>query len=469
MKPEKSIERILEEVKQSSFDNFIIREMGYDLELGDEHEVRHKAFLEFRKRTERYDLAAMTTMRRWFGTNGYVKPSREMLYKIIFALKLPVTDAEKYFTEGIGEPIFQISDYKEMILLYGIENRISYETCMEMIDRFEDSLDVSFSTSKTRNTKELQRQYEVNKHMLPQEFVLWMIDCADWFKGYSQTALNYLEIFRKQIIEHVRVEERTQLKELLSEAGYFRWVVEHKDKDADSRKSIEKFVKNYESSFYYNVSENLGKVILELCRRVYSNRITNRQLRDELYSPTIVGKVDISSSSEYVKSEKYLSDLFHIPEQKEREIKINQMIRKLRKQTDTEICTDEIVQFLVQYKMTEQEKLLVKEAKEICEYERKQQRARTLLIGRQDLLPLIHVVAQQQYISENESDYVQEDALQLFENLANATLMMCNMPILDEKYILDRLLVACFDKEEMYSYGDILYIWQKMKEKKDEE
>lgn len=59
---------------------------------------------------------------------------------------------------------------------------------------------------------------------------------ADWFKGYSQTALNYVIRYRDSILSWVREEEKNRLWELLGEVNFQTWQEKHGKKGESPRR-----------------------------------------------------------------------------------------------------------------------------------------------------------------------------------------------------------------------------------------
>lgn len=445
------------------FDSFIIQKMGY--EYRDDDLIRRQVFLKFRKMTQRKAFASLPTMRRWFGIQGYRKPSRESVYEICFALGLSRNETEEYLTKGLGQPSFQINDYQEIIFLYGLENNKSYEDCIKIIERFEDCLDEDFTTSKTSNTRELIGQYEANKNLNADDFLVWMLDRASWFKGYSQTAFNYMLAYKKGVMDGIRKEEKRRMLDMLSEAGYERWLAGHRRRlNPDSKETIRKFVKNYHKSEKYNVSENLGKIIWELAKDVYSEKDTNVRLISEVFGEAnVYSKNSINYSYGFIRpgSEKYFSDLFRIPVHKENIIKISKAVCELKKMESGEECPKWIADFIYSIFLNNDKIHTVEEAKSVLDRYSKDYKRRCLTIQREDLLPLIHTVAQQHYLSENSDEYHKDIAIEIFINYANTTLNACNMPPLSNEYEIDTVLMACYTDKEMYSYADVLSIFDK--------
>ena len=200
------------------FDAFIMGRMGYPWNFKQpDKQVRRQAFLTFRQKTGHMDFVSLPTMHRWFGINGYHKPSRYNIFQMAFAMGLNREETRAYLTEGIGEPSFYVNDYQEMIYLYGIDHGCTMAHCEKMISFFEGNLEDNVVISHTRSTKELMNAYESVTDLSTEEFLWWMGGRADWFKGYSQTALNYVIRYRDSILSWVREEEKNRLWELLGE------------------------------------------------------------------------------------------------------------------------------------------------------------------------------------------------------------------------------------------------------------
>lgn len=167
-----------------------------------------EAFLEFRRRTHRADIASLPTMRRWFGIGTFHKPTREHVIHMCFALDLSEEQAQEYLKKGLSEPGFQVNNYQELIFLYGIVNHYTYEECLSMMRQFEQNFDREFTYSNHAATQQINQKFEQVKLYPRDEFLLWMADHADWFKGYSRTTLDYLIQYRKIILTAARKESR---------------------------------------------------------------------------------------------------------------------------------------------------------------------------------------------------------------------------------------------------------------------
>jgi len=228
------------------FDEFIMERMGYPWgENEPDKQTRRQAFLVFRQRTGRVDFASLPTMHRWFGLEKYHRPSRQAVFQMAFAMGLDREETKQYLMVGIGEPSFYVNDYQEMIYLYGIDHKKSMEQCEKMIAFYEENLEDNVVISHTRSTRELVNAYEGTLDFSTEEFLWWMGGRADWFKGYSQTALNYVKQYRDSILSWVRDEEKKRLDELLAEVNFPAWQQKHGKRRETPRKQIDRFyIKN---------------------------------------------------------------------------------------------------------------------------------------------------------------------------------------------------------------------------------
>ncbi len=432
------------------FDVFIIRKMGFDVTKQGE-DIRYDAFHEFRKRTGRVLLASMPTMRRWFGIGGFHPPDREHVIHMCFALSLEPDEAEEYLTKGIAEPSFQINDYYEILFLYGLYHHLSYEDCLKMADAFEENRKENIVFSGTKSTKELLASFEIHKTLQREEFLLWMSDRADWFKGYSRTTLNYLTRLREYILGELREDAKVRLDELLRETEYERWRRQHTSPE-NEREAIERFLgKGTIKRKRYQVSDMMRKCILELAKLAYDTRQLNSRILSEVFANT-----DSSVIGFRKYTPKYLSDLFHIPEKKQQAIWISQALRVLDTLSMEEMCPEWILLMGNEYTRQKGDFSSVEEAKKTLVKLQKELKRRCLLITRTDLLPLILHVAQMQYEKVQGDIYDYEKARAYFRNLADNILNSCNMAVISEEYQLDMFLLSCFQRDEMYTYPELL-------------
>lgn len=462
-----SFSHIIERKMQSNsfmrFDVFIIQRMGYVLKGDSEQtaEIRKKAYRSFLTRIPENRPASLPTIRRWFGIHDFIAPSREQVFRIAFSLGLSVKETEEYLMHGICEPSFQINDYSEIIAMYGLENHWDYKKYENMIQEYEASLDAKQEISREANTKWLFQQFESVKRYSEEQFMHWMQENAKIFKGYSKTVQEYLHKYRSQVVEYMQGDVKKRLELLLSETGYAAWRKKRfyvpKAKEGEL---VKKYIKWDKRSKKRMVPEHLGKNIVELANLAYSENGMNTRLMSELFEVPEKQKVSwdgLPAHTVRVISGKHLSDLFRIPERNEIRIHIRQAIHELTERKPEEPCPKHILNLIHAYSRSTVYIENTGEALEWLKEADKEGKRRRLIVKREDLLPMILYVAQQKYRKKGKGDsYHQTDAKKIFVDLANATMIACNMSPLDEKYLFDMILLECFQEEEMYGYEDVL-------------
>lgn len=459
------IEKKLKERSLMRFDRFIIQRMGYTLEGEPDQEyiVRKNAYHLFLHNITGERPASLPTIRKWFGIHGFSTPSREQVFRIAFSLKLDIKQAEEYLMRGIYEPSFQINDYSEMIAMYCLENHQGYEKYEKMVHEYEASLESRLEICQESKTQWLFHQFESVKQYSEEQFMYWMWENAGIFKGYSKTVQEYLRKYREQIIEYMREDVKKRLELLLSETGYSTW--RKKRTCATGIKEgeqIKRYIKWDGKLKKRKIPEHLGENIVELANLAYSENGLNTKLMSELFAAS-EGHIRQSDRTPMYMvrnvTDKHLSDLFHIPERNEMRIHIRQAVWELRGIREEEPCPEKILRMIRQHSRSE---VPIKNAGEALKWLEKFDREgkrRRLIVKREDLLPMILYVAQQRYQKagkEAEKPYCRADAKRTFCDLANATMIACNMAPLDEKYLFDMILLACFQEDEMYGYEDVL-------------
>lgn len=458
---ENFLHRLQEKIGESDcwrFDRFIVGYMGYSTELPEEEkeEENRKAYLTFLHEIKGENVASLPTIRKWFGIHGFREPSREQVFRLCLALKVGVEKTKEFLIQGIHEPSFQIADYEEMILMYCLENHFSSDKYTSMVQEYERNLDLQREIRHESNTKWLFCQFESIKKYPEQDFIYWMWENASTFKGYSMTAQEYLDSYRDLVLDFSRQELKKQLELFLSETSYHTWKkqkkISGKKEDILIRKYLNKDV----------IPEDLRNNILELVRLVYSEGRQNSELQSELFcmnESAATGEHQLSEKKTYFITSKYLSDLFNIPEQNEKMQRVRMALSSLEELEKDALCPEPVILLIQEYSRHDLEIESVEEATQwLLEYEREHKRRRKI-VKRKDLLPLVHYVSQQKYTQENELNgrsYDQTEARKYFQTMADAVMIACNMAPLDRNYQYDRILLSCFEKEEMYSYMDVL-------------
>ena len=289
-----------------------------------------------------------------------------------------------------------------------------------------------------------------------------MADHADWFKGYSRTTLDYLIQYRKIILTAARKEQEERLCCLLEEIGFYQWLAKH-PAQSEGRESIRYYLRRKNTKGYH-ISEHMKENVLELVQVVYQEKDTNISIIREIYE--VAKNKQGGQPRHYGKtgqirrvSNKYLSDLFSIPFQRERAGWVLSAIRNLERIPPEVTCPQEINEKAEQYFHFLRPFSTVEEALERLYHEKKEQKRRCIVIQRSDILPLILHAAQFCYRMEiTDKRYDAKEARTYFEQFANAALTACNMAPISRTYELDTALLTCFQPEEMYGYPDVLEV-----------
>ncbi len=466
--------KIREQMKERCilrFDAYLMSFLGFvqeDTEMSGE-DIRKRAYHTFLCRIGSDKPASLPTIRRWFGIHDYRKPSREQVLRICLALRVSVEEAQDFLMRGIGEPSFQINDYMEMIVMYCLEKRTGCHKCETMIEEYESCLDACSEINHEANTGWLFQQFEYLKKMPEQEFMYWMWENAGIFKGYSRTAQEYLEKYRKLIVDYVRQDTKKSLELLLAETTYAQWRAKRRPRrNVKESEWIRRYVRQAIKSGKGEISESLAGNILELTRLAYSEG-ENKHLMMEVFLPSDTfsavareqeGHSDHGSETVIKKvSGKYISDLFNIPLQNERMLKAKSMLCKLEKEDKEKPCPQEIRKWMDENCQSAVEPDTVDNAAEWLREFILEGKRRRLMVKRTDLLPMILYVAQQKYVArleKQETPYRQEEAVKVFRELADATMIACNMAPLNEEYLFDWMLLSCYQKQEMYGNSDLM-------------
>lgn len=428
------------------FDRFLIHEwlksceeISATEECG--KEVRKQAYQAFRKAVKGEKPADLHTMRRWFGLEGISRPNREMVFHIAFSLKLSIEKTQEYLRKGLLLPGIQINDYREFIYLYGIEHRLDWQMCQDMIVFYEKHLPEAISLLDEKYTQKLWDFYDTVRQMNPEDFLFEMGKRAPYFKGYSKNVLEHYVRIQTELKELMRKEASEDLEFLLQSQSFIQWC--ESNHIAADRHREEEVILHYLHNESRHVNSLLTREETEnfrkLVRRAYGKGVYQSDILTEIFAAAMPSESErkgryqkdrVEHTGIRLISDKYLSDLLHIAQQKEREINLIQQFYQSPKE--------------------EQTKLKVK---------LRHQKQRCHIIEREDLLPLLHYLAQKKYImkmDKEEAGYQKEEALTYFVNMTNAVLEACQMEPIDRHYRLDSILLSSFQNEEMFSISDMI-------------
>lgn len=417
----------------------------------DMEDSRRMAYQMFLKKAKKPYPATYPTMRRWFGLDGVSVPGREQAYKIAYSLEMSLEELSSFLTRGLEEVGIQYNDYKEVILAYGLQNSLSYQEALVMIDSFEGQFESVTSLVRTHNTNQMMNQFEVNKGLPRREFVQWMVQNGSHFKGYSLTVLDYLKKYKDIIIGYIHRDARERLDTLLRETNFELWQTGRRKPFRTKYEAVGKYIKHCRRQKNPGVSDDLLAVINELNNLSRPENSFNTRILSEVYD------FDGVRNGGVMMSEKHLSDLLNLPIQKEREIKAGIAENALKSIPGKNPCPRWIADFIAEYTLGRIKPVSVSQAKKWIAGFRKEHHRRCRLIQRRDLLPMILYVAQRRYTDglNRRGEYQQEAAKTYFVEIANATFAACGMEKINEQYPFDAMVLSCFQPEEMYSLYEV--------------
>ncbi len=446
-----SIKQISQKKNMYGFEAFVIEEFAggeaKSLPYPERQQAAWKNFVALEREAAKSGVSgrclkvSAKTKKRWFGINGESYPKRFQLFQMAYELEMSPEETERYLKTGLQQPGIQYNDYREWLYLYGLQNKIPFQQIQQKIYQFEAQMDAEQVFEQTSHTNWLKKCYLENKTLPMDEFFLWMSAHVRLFKGYSRTALHYFEVYRDEVLKILRQEERKELRWLLETTDYEEWKQgwlqsatkeqlerAEEDKDQWEQDMVRRYVK-HASRRRNALPSGFCRDILNTARLAYGHGNLHYML-SSLY-PDELKKNRMFFSAMGRMSDKQASYLLHIAEHKENEMRVSQ-----------EAATEE------------QPAVGTKKGKKQKDAER-----RVILLGRSHLLPLIHYVAQAKYrdrINEAGTEYCQADAITCFTDMANAVLLACGMEEISEEFILDCVLLSCFQTEDMFQISEVI-------------
>lgn len=416
---------------------------------------------------------ARATLRSWFHVGGSSRPSRNQMIAFAFALDLSKEELQEYFICGLQEPGIQINDYQEMIFCYGLESGLSYEECQDMIEVFEQEISKDTVLAQTTHTDELWSLYEEKRYLPKEDFLIWMCENGFYFKGYSKVALNCFMELKHEILEYIREVAKGQLMVTLKDVGFIDWAKERGIPESGYGTEISRFLHNIlRSKDKYLIDKLTENEIRKNCWIVYSSKDKNSDLLAELYSTAVIWDQEghkrrkIASrknfdlpESVYFMTDKYVSQLIGVAQQKEKEIRLSMARSALMAEKAETVCPEWVQSCMEAYGVWK-DTVTVGETRKVLDRVLRQQKQRCQLVKRSDLLPLIHYVAQKRYEQqkEEEDEYVQQEALDVFVALSEEIFSKCQMMELDDRYQLDYLFCSTYGEQEMFSLSDVIEV-----------
>lgn len=434
--------------------------------------LREKTYLIFYKKIKPKKVASRATIKKWFALDGYIRPKRIQIIRLALALELSEEELQEYLIKGILQPGIQINDYREMIFLYGLHHKLSYDECIKMIEAFETRIYSDTVFEQNTHTLWLWNMFRKNCQKPKTEFLSWMCKNAGFFKGYSKVALRHFMELKSKILDYIRENAKEQLFRVLEETDFFGWAEQNGLQTEEYGKNVTRYIKNVSRRKEKGkLTEELKGMITELNWVAYSSRDKTTDLLAELYASAVETDRGTSFTGKRIRykdrkkfnlpeqiffmTDKYISQIVGVAQQKEKEIRLSQALGSL-KYADG-VCPEWIKNLLAEYRYTAFED--AEKTKKFIANLLTKQRQRCHLVQREDLLPLIHYVAQKKYertlqgLNEN---YRCKDAKMFFVQMADTILEECQMAPISEEYQLDYLLLSCYGKNYMYSLADVI-------------
>ncbi len=400
-------------------------------------EYRKEAYHNFYKKVKAGKIANRQTIQKWFGIGGRALPRRSQLIDMAFVLGMGAEELNEYLHYGISEHGLQINDYEECIIWYCLEHKIKREHCDEMILFFEKHCDFQIYPRQTSRTEELLEQYKKVKKEDEEQFLQWMYQNRELFKGYSLQVYRCYQNIVSETLKYFRHDVQKLLKRNLVEIGYNG---ENDLAASDEVQQIRQYLKNLLRRKNCDISKERIDEIRYLTNIVYAKKDKIHDYLNEVYLfDSSTKRKKKNALKKEIEDElkladaKYVSELLNVAEQKQRMMNLKMKL-SAKRETGKKITVAEEKQYKVE-----------------------NQRFR--LIKRADILIPLQYVAGKRYQNEypvEEIPYNREKAKSMFVDMADNILALCDMRGLDEKYALDFVLLECYGEEEIYFMSEVL-------------
>lgn len=419
--------------KHYTFEDFLLERWGEAADGPEREEKRQKAFQRFWKEVRHKNIASRQTVKKWFSLAGRSVPSRNHILRIGMALHLSVEETEEYLKYGISDSELQVNDYMEFAAMYCLDHQLDYSEYEAIIEFYEQETDDGREIRQTTHTDRILKQYETVRNYERDDFLVWMCQNAELFKGYSRVTYDLFRSLLEESQDFFRVEVKESLRRTLSlNTDFFDWCSEQGIPEEEQDNAIPRYVKNRKRAKHRSLDEKWQNEIRSLYVLAYSSQdrfcdlLTALGTKPEEEEKT-EGWEDIG-----LKSKKYISELLSVSLQKKKEMDLRRQLLRLKKQEEAgEPVSNE--RRKVRRELTMQT-----------------QRVHT--VTRSDLLLLMQYVSGERYkkeIEENGSEFDPEEAKRQFVEFSNTVLDGCGMRTLDERYRLDANLLACFEGEDV--------------------
>ena len=410
--------------------------------LGDSEitqEERQGAYQNFYKTIKDARIANRQTIRRWFGLSEQSIPSRTYIFRIALAAGLSVEETEEYLQLGISQQGIQDNDYREFIARYCLDHGLGIDKCRRMIEFYERKSQNRGKWEQESNTNWVREQYTVVRDYPEEEFLVWMHKHQKYFKGYSLTVLKCYRQLVEECLIFLRKDVMESLAQELQAAGFMEWREQKGQKGVYGGTEIERFVKNRLRTIRNPLSPDKAKEIRRLASVAYAPQDRISDLVLELYS-TMPGRnkhqdkyalYNALGGEIHRVDKKYISELLNSAVLREK-----QMILQMELAAETDEA-----------------------ARRTKEKELKKFKQRIHLVQRSDLLVLAQYIIYRRMEEISmlyEKSYSAQTAKDEFCELADGMLELCGMRRVDDRYMLDHVLLSCFAEEDIYMFLEII-------------
>lgn len=396
--------------------------------------MKKKAIQKFYEKIKKEKVASRPTVQKWFGINGEKKPTRTQVLKVSFALKYAAEECNDCLLHGISEPELQVNDYVEFIAMYCLDHHLSYQDYDKMLAFFEQHYSEQIEFRQTTHTEKLKQCYRELREAGKEEFLLWMCQHMDLFKGYSKVTQDYFVRLMDSVYDCIRTKIRGDMQDLLVDTGFLTWARTNHIREEQYKEAIVRYAKNelrhtgisddrkkelnemrYFASIIYSSRSYMKHILVELCRQVTDETEVEldfefSELKKELK------KMDAA----------YISNLLTVAEQKEETLRLSKEKRS-----------------------SEGEK------RDTIEKKLSRQKQRVKQIQRKDLLIPAQYICQSRYIKSHGELYDREEAQREFVDFADPIMEACGMRPINPEYELDYILLQCYGEWDMGLFAEV--------------
>lgn len=420
-----------------TFEHFLLEKWGKPGEGDKDKKRQEKAFERFWRAVRNKHIASKQTMRKWFSINGCSLPSREHILRLGMELGMTVGETEEYLTYGISEPQLQVNDYLEFAAMYCLEHKLGYSEYKSIIEFYELETENGMEIRQTNHTERMLNLYQEVKNYEQKDFMIWMCQNSELFKGYSKTTYDYFCSLVEACLLSFREQNKKALENTLLKTDFSEWAATQEIPEGDRLQAIPRYVKNRKRGKSHMLSKELQREIREDYLFAYSSQDRLCDLLIVLWEERTPKKIDMQEIR--LTNRKYISELLSISLQKKRQMEMKRNLIRLKKREEAGEAVSE-------------ERKMLRRALTM-------QTQRVRMITRSDLLLLAQYVAGERYnedINEQAKEFDREEAKENFIDFANTILAGCKMRLLDERYRLDRELLSCFREDEMFLLSRLL-------------